>query len=226
MTPFKGFADGKSARVVLPAAFFTEVLPAIDDVDEIKISLFLFRLLEGQDARIRYVSLRELVENNEVKQGFGSSTESIRAALERARNRGTFVCGNYGKEELYFLNTPRSRATVSALQKGSWSPLNEEHTEAAYSSERPNLFQLYEENIGPLTPILAQTLEEAEKEYPADWIEEALSLAVKKNVRNWSYVEAILRSWKEKGRGEADQRNNKENPRRYIEGDLADYIKH
>jgi DNA replication protein DnaD len=69
-------------------------------------------------------------------------------------------------------------------------------------------------------------LDDAEKSYPADWLEEAIKIAVKKNVRNWNYVEAILRSWKEKGRNETDRRNDQENPRKYIEGELADYIKH
>jgi DNA replication protein DnaD len=53
-----------------------------------------------------------------------------------------------------------------------------------------------------------------------------VTIAVKKNVRNWQYIEAILRSWKEKGRSEKDQRNHQEDARKYIEGDLADYIKH
>ena len=230
MTSFKGFADGKSARVSIPATFFSELLPAIDHLGELKVSLIVFRLLEGQDARIRYVTLRDLLEEVEIPKSFGSSPEaakeSILEALQRACKRGTFITGQAGTEALYLLNTPRSRAALTALQKGSWSPQSENHPEPVFNDERPNIFQLYEQNIGPLTPILAETLEEAEKEYPVTWIEEALKVAVKKNVRNWNYVEAILRSWKEKGRGEADQRNNKENPRRYIEGDLADYIKH
>ena len=85
---------------------------------------------------------------------------------------------------------------------------------------------LYEQNIGPLTPILAETLQEAEDTYPAEWIEEAIRMAVTKNVRNWRYVEAILRSWKEKGRNETDRRSNQEDRKRDSEGNYADYINH
>jgi DNA replication protein len=230
MTPFMGFADGKSARVSLPAVFFTELLPAMDHIGELKISLILFRLLEGQEAPVRYVTLRDLLDDPEVNRSFGVSsdlvTETIQDALQRACKRGIFIMGHSGTDTLYLLNTPRSRAALIALQKGSWLPQNESQPVSVVKDGRPNIFELYEQNIGPLTPILAQTLEEAEKEFPVDWIEEALTIAVKKNIRNWNYAEAILRSWKEKGRSEENQRDSKENPRRYIEGDLADYIKH
>jgi len=92
--------------------------------------------------------------------------------------------------------------------------------------ERPNIFDLYEKNIGPLTPMISQTLQEAEKLYPEEWIEEAIRTAVLKNARNWRYVEAILRSWKEKGRDETNRRNTQEDRRKYIEGEFADFIEH
>ena len=33
-------------------------------------------------------------------------------------------------------------------------------------TDQPNIFQLYESNIGIITPIMADILREAEKEYP------------------------------------------------------------
>jgi len=62
---------------------------------------------------------------------------------------------------------------------------------------------LYEENIGPLTPLIADALKDAEELYYADWIVDAISLAVKNNKRNWKYCEAILKRWKEEGRAES-----------------------
>ena len=74
--------------------------------------------------------------------------------------------------------------------------------------------------------MISQTLQEAEKLYPGEWIEEAIRTAVLKNARNWRYVEAILRSWKEKGRDETNRRNTQEDRRKYIEGEFADFIEH
>ena len=68
----------------------------------------------------------------------------------------------------------------------------------ALDVERPNIFRLYEENIGPLTPLIAEMLRDAEKTYPADWIEEAFKIAVENNVRRWRYIEAILRPGRRK----------------------------
>jgi len=63
-----------------------------------------------------------------------------------------------------------------------------------------NTFTIYESNIGALTPVIADALELAEKDYPADWIADAIGLAVTNNKRNWRYCEAILKRWKESGK--------------------------
>ncbi len=66
-------------------------------------------------------------------------------------------------------------------------------------------FALYESNIGPLTPMIADALQDAEKTYPPDWIKDAIALAVENNKRNWRYCETILKRWqaggKDDGRG-------------------------
>jgi DnaD/phage-associated family protein len=93
--------------------------------------------------------------------------------------------------------------------------------------ERPNIFKLYEENIGPLTPLIADALKDAEKTYPPEWLAEALGTAIKNNKRNWKYVEAILRRWKEEGHAKKqDRRDAQENGRRYAEGEFSDFIEH
>jgi DnaD/phage-associated family protein len=86
------------------------------------------------------------------------------------------------------------------------------------SLDQPNIFQLYEQHIGPLTPMIADTLREAERIYPADWIEEAIRLAVENNVRRWRYVDAILRRGQEEGRDDRkDGRDTEKDRRRYAE---------
>jgi len=127
---------------------------------------------------------------------------------------------------VYFLNTPRGRAAADGLRQGQWSP-DDETPVAGLQPERPNLFVLYEQNIGPLTPLIAETLREAEATYPAAWIEEALRIAVENNVRRWRYVQAILEDWRTKGRDEReDLRQPEAARRRYVEGDFADFIEH
>ena len=113
----------------------------------------------------------------------------------------------------YFFNTERSRLAVVRLQRGEESPellleledpgwsTIEEH-EYAIELERPNIFSLYEQNIGVLPPLLAEDLREAEATYPYEWIEEAFRLAILQNKRRWSYIHAILERWETDGKGE------------------------
>jgi len=51
----------------------------------------------------------------------------------------------------------------------------------------------YAENIGELTPIVAQKVLDAVREYGEEDVLEAISEAVLHNVRRWAYIEAILR---------------------------------
>ena len=66
--------------------------------------------------------------------------------------------------------------------------------------ERPNIFVLYEQNIGLLSPLIADQLRDAAEQYPPEWIEAAFREAVQHNKRKWSYISAILRRWETEGR--------------------------
>jgi DnaD/phage-associated family protein len=79
-----------------------------------------------------------------------------------------------------------------------------------------NIFSLYEENIGMLTPILAEKLKEAEKVYPYSWIEEAFGEAIAHGARKWSYIQAILERWKRDGK--VVRGTKKADPDKYIRG--------
>jgi len=87
----------------------------------------------------------------EVALGFKKKLSSAAACLKSVHEADVF----------YFLNSPRGRAAAEAFQRAIGAPRAGE----ARPIERPNIFKLYEENIGPLTPIIADMLREAEKEY-------------------------------------------------------------
>ena len=123
----------------------------------------------------------------------------------------------------YFLNSPRGKAAAEGLARGEWKP--DDAPSHARQVERPNIFTLYEQNIGMLTPMMAEILRDAEKEYPVGWIEEAVRIAVEHNARSWKYIAAILERWKKEGRGEK-KTSAEDERRRYIEGEYADFIEH
>ena len=66
--------------------------------------------------------------------------------------------------------------------------------------EQPNIFTLYEQNIGMLSPMIAEELQDAEKLYPDSWIQDAFREAVDLNKRNWRYITRILERWAAEGK--------------------------
>lgn len=96
--------------------------------------------------------------------------------------------------------------TLLALQSEQIS-LRDLSLAQALPTTRPNIYCLYEKNIGPLTPLIVEMLKDDAEEYSSEWLEEAMREAVAHNVRSWSYVRAVLKAWKEKGRKAADEQN-------------------
>lgn len=63
----------------------------------------------------------------------------------------------------------------------------------------PNIFAMYETEIGMITPMVSNQLSEAEGQYPLEWFEPAFKEAARHNARSWAYCEAILKGWKANG---------------------------
>ncbi len=210
---FEGFS-GKEGFTQLPNEFFRGLLREVDDLDELKVTLYALWRVANMEGAAHPLWERDFAE--------GLDAEVVELGLEKCVLRGSLLKVTVESEDVYFLNSPRGRASAEAARERSWIPSKEN---SAPPLARPNIYQLYEENIGPLTPIIADTLKDAENEYPTEKIEEAFALAVKANARKWSYVEAILKRWKEEGYGKKQDRRHTEKDRsRYVEGDYADFI--
>jgi DnaD/phage-associated family protein len=98
---------------------------------------------------------------------------------------------------------------------------------AAPAADRPNIFVLYEQTVGLLSPMIADELREAEQTYPAAWVADAFRIAAEHNVRKWAYVRRILERWSAEGKDDGtDRRDPRADRRRYIEGEYADIIQH
>ncbi len=232
MPEFRGFPSGKVRLTPVPGPFFQELLPRIDDLDELKVTLYAFWWLDHREGKFRYFKADDLLQDEVLKAGFGENARTrLETGLGRAVERGTFLRAEIRRDDqvqsVYFLNSPRGRAAVQAIASGAWLPSDDEGRPLQMPSEPINIFRLYEEHIGPLTPMIADTLRDAEGTYPTSWIEEAIRIAVENNVRRWRYVEAILRSWREEGRDERKTRGDPEEDRkRYTRGRFSEFIEH
>jgi DNA replication protein len=237
---FKGFRAGKVHLTPIPGPFFRELLPQIDHLGELKVCLYAFWRLDHQEGPYRYLRRGYFLQDAAFMQGLTAGTAAagpaqaeaaLDDALARCVQRGSLLRATIalegGEEPFYFLNSPKGREAVRAIERGSWRPSGDALAPLELSLERPNIYTLYEENIGPLTPLIAERLRLAEETYPSAWVAEAVGIAVENNKRNWRYIETILRRWQEEGRDERkDRRDAEKDRRRYVEGEFADYIEH
>jgi DNA replication protein DnaD len=77
--------------------------------------------------------------------------------------------------------------------------------------------------------MIAEELKEAEKLYPAAWIEEAFKEAVALNKRSWRYIARILERWSVEGKGSGKSGRDskkKQGPERYLGGKYGHLVRH
>ena len=200
MQIFSGFSSGIE---VIPTQFFEELLPYIYDPAELKVTLFTFHLLNQFEGDQRFLFREDFTEQTLFMRSLSEDPEEaeqlLDAGLGAAEERGTLLKAMYADKALYFLNSPKGRAALARLEDGTWIPNAFLHMSGQSEVFRPTIFKLYEENIGPLTPMIADLLRDCEKEYPYEWICDAVEEAVVNNARSLRYIESILRSWKENG---------------------------
>jgi DnaD/phage-associated family protein len=207
MQGFPGFPAGDLPGVALPAFFFSDLLPLIDDLAELKVTLHALWLLDSKPGTLRFVQASEFLADERLRAGLAE--HAIADGLERAVARGTLLpvtVERYGQAlTWYFLNDEPGRDAIDRIRRGQVPEFDDPLADnTGLRAARPNIFVLYEQNIGLLQPIIADELRDAELRYPADWIEDAFRIAVEQNKRAWRYIRAILERWATEGRDAAD----------------------
>ena len=132
-----------------------------------------------------------------------------------------------GHQDVYLLNSEGGRKTLARIQSGEVGEVGTVVVDRPSLEPRPNIYQLYEDNIGLLSPILADELHDAEESYPASWIEDAFRIAVTRNARNWRFIRAILERWATEGKEDGTNRRDTEAKRRwYTDEEFEQFFKH
>ncbi len=210
---FNGFLVQTDPAVGVPRAFFTDVLPQLTDMAELQATLAIFRLASEAGGIESPVSEVTLLADRSLRAALRTTgsprepNERILTGLELATGRGAllrFVAERGGRSEVwYYVNTPVNQALVAAMARGAVAPprvLWRDNLPPEVIPERPNVFRLYEQNVGPLTPLIADHLVQALETWPVEWIEDAVAEAVAYNKRSWRYIQRILEGWQTQGR--------------------------
>jgi DnaD/phage-associated family protein len=236
MQRFSGFPQGSTlSPAAFPTQFFSDLLPLIDDLAELKVTLFCFYAVSQQEGRFRYLRRADFLKDEALRRSLlacdpqSEAEKLLDTALERAAERGTLLTTtiklNEADERLYLVNTVNGRLALEQLKAGLWIP-GEGEAVIAVLPERPNIYRLYESNIGPLTPMIGDALKDAAEHYPAEVVADAIREAVKSNKRSWRYIDAILKRWETEGRhGNPLGRQPEADAKQYLTGKYADFIK-
>ena len=233
MKSFGGFPSNMQFTPV-PNLFMNMLMPEMDS-PELKCMLYIFQTIYGKKGSPRFASLTELMASTPLIASMKSEGqmggEAVKSALEMAVKRGAIIdleVQQDGKNEhLYFLNTQTDREAVERIQRGDLKlPKIEVLIPPVIPMEQKDIFSLYEENIGMLTPMTAEEIKDALTQYPEEWIREAIKEAVNANKRNWRYISRILERWTTEGKKNGTHRpdNQKEDPDKYTRGPYGHLI--
>jgi DnaD/phage-associated family protein len=231
MEKFKGFPAGELRFTAVPDLFFARLLPQIDSLAELKVTLH-FLWVHYRQAR-QVISFSELLTDETLVHSLAlideKVEEALRQGLARAVERGTLLYAQVedeaGSHDLYYLNSERGRQAHAKLEAGEIGVVATSGAEVAPPAKRPNIFELYEDNISLISPIIADELKDAEATYPPEWIEDAFKIAVENNVRKWSYIRAILERMANAGRGDPTKQKDSGKPW-YTDEEFKQLIQH
>jgi DNA replication protein len=229
MKAFHGF-PARMEFTAVPNLFFSGVLPEIDDLAELKTTLHIMSRLYRQKGYPRYISRADLIGDAVLMRGLkaagGQPEESLDRALELAVGRGTLLRIKLERaaddDDIYLLNDEPGRQAFARIESGELKLPGAAAAAAppANTAAPPDIFTLYEQNIGLLTPLIADELRDAESHYPTEWIRDAVREAVNHGKRKWSYIAAILERWAAEGKSDGTHQRypEKTEPDRYIKG--------
>jgi len=224
-TGFPGFATPQARLVAVPDEFFVRLLPQLDHLGELKLLLHVFWLLTNREADQRHVVEQELYDDpallNSLRAGQSRpAADLLRDAIERAVVRRVLLrvqVNDAGAPQVwYFLNSPAGRralaiARVATLPAADGLPIGGNAAAsgegAPLHADQPTIFSLYEQNVGLLTPLIADALRAAEERFPAGWVRDAIRESAERNRRSWRYIQRILERWETEGRGDASHRD-------------------
>ena len=194
---FKGFKKNVQS-IPVPAPVFDSILEAITNISELKLMLRIIWLLQIYNRKPPLITEAEIISDKVLSKTIGppNTIQELLITLESYGIISSSVKKN-DQVKIIFLNSEKIKNHIEKsdiiLQGIQPDPWNE-------TTDIPNIYSVYEQNIGIITPHIAELIKESENLYPIDWIEDAIKQASVQNKRNWAYVSSILNRWKTEGK--------------------------
>ena len=205
MTPSPFLRGYRSTPI--PNPLLAGLLVEITDPDELRLTLRVVWALHQQRAFPPSVTAAELSSDRTVAAMLGTAGEDletrVNALLEHAAERGTLLkVAERGGPGRFYLNTEPVRRALSrqgvvptAGDYAAGTDADLETWQDLEAAAEPSLaVKAYEENIGHITPLVAEKISDAIDDYTELAVVKAIRTAAANDARNWNYVAKILRN--------------------------------
>src|SRR2546428_10388126 len=160
--PSTGFPNSGQAAAI-PNQFFSSILPQIEAAEELVVSFYFFCAQHLRRRSPRFLTKRELAADATLARSLAHlapGDDALERGLDLAVWRGTLLRARTqsgGREdELYVVNTPANRKSLEQLTTRDLRL--DEPLPPASNTNNSGILALYEQNIWPVQPLIAEEL--------------------------------------------------------------------
>tara|TARA_B110000014_G_C19999066_1_gene517684 strand:+ start:55 stop:735 length:681 start_codon:yes stop_codon:yes gene_type:complete len=193
-----------------PNSVFGKLLNQIDDINDLKFILRIIWMINQIKRVPKYLTIEEIMADKIVHAIISTKSDIAMHAtclsmIKNPQFSNLLICHEIGTSKststVVAFNTTRNKTMLNKTQQLDKSD-SVFQPDGDVSAESPNIFKLYEDNIGTLNPIIADELKIAETTYPNSWITSAFKESVLRNKRSWNYIKTILENWHREGKND------------------------
>jgi len=193
-----------------PNLVFGKLLNQIDDINDLKFILRIIWMINQIKRVPKYLTIEEIMADKIVHAIISTKSDIAMHAtclsmIKNPQFSNLLICHEIDTSKststVVAFNTTRNKTMLNKTQQLDKSD-SVFQPDGDVSAESPNIFKLYEDNIGTLNPIIADELKIAETTYPNSWITSAFKESVLRNKRSWNYIKTILENWHREGKND------------------------
>ncbi len=212
--------DQKDRNFVPTDLVACELIQHCHDIDILKTVLAVC-VLEPDRLLVDEIRLLEFEPLRQPSHAAGASkntSNSVRTQIEKAISDG------YLERSISEIGNVQIGISACVLNSNNCSVLANQDVDLRAektSKKRASVFELYEQHIGLITPIIADKMIEAIHRHSEERVQEAIHIAVSANRRYWRYIEVALENMLAEGQPvETDQRDHEEylDSKKYLSG--------
>ncbi|MFL2664955.1 MAG: DnaD domain protein [Dehalococcoidia bacterium] len=224
----KGFPLGVK-NIPTPAPLFSTYLEKYESLEEVKILLKIIHSLYLKKDFPAFLYTKELLSDPIMLKIYDNEKENINEGIKNSlislEDKGIIILIiDDENNERIFINTDQVRKHIQrqGIEKDfSYNQFGSGIVDLSSEKQNP-VITLYENNIGYITPIIYESIHNALIEYEEADILDAIKIASENNVKNWKYIETILKRWLSEGKEKEVKNERYGTTRRDSEEDRSD----